>query len=385
MVSPRRSARGTPPPRLAPWRRVRRILLIAAAIVLVPVAVSYLDAMFGRSDTRFGVRSVEWLRNHGASRIVSWIEDEYYTLTAPSKGGVALKALPGVGGSAITATRHRRNHRVYLPPRIRPVISPALPGEGVWHSPFADSHGPPPVLVTQFRSDPAYPELVAGVAWIRASTTHVRYIPGVSEPPVAVPRGPTAGEVPTKDRRRLVATFNGGFRLGDAGEGFATNGHTWTPMVNGIGTFIQYADGRTDVIDWEHGHSIPSDVVFARQNLPLIINHGHLNPNLSDGPEWGATVGNAIQVWRSGLGIDRHGNLLYAAANYQTVGSLARILKRAGAVRALELDINQDWITFITYRHRGARGAKQLLPGILRPADRYLTPDDRDFFAVFLR
>lgn len=39
---------------------------------------------------------------------------------------------------------------------------------------------------------------------------------------------------------------------------------------------------------------------------PLISDAGpRLNPNLSDGPEWGATVGNAVRVWRSGLGIDR--------------------------------------------------------------------------------
>jgi len=129
----------------------------------------------------------------------------------------------------------------------------------------------------------------------------------------------------------------------------------------------------------------PPGVVFARQNLPLIVDHRVLNPNLSDGPAWGATLGNAIRVWRSGAGVDRHGNLIYAAANDQTVGSLAAILRHAGAVRAMELDINSEWVSFISYAAPGAQAPSNLLSGMNRPATRYLTPDDRDFFAVYAR
>ena len=110
------------------------------------------------------------------------------------------------------------------------------------------------------------------------------------------------------------------------------------------------------------------------------------NPNLSDGPEWGATLGNAIRVWRSGVGVDRHGNLIYAAANDQTVGSLAAILIHAGAVRAMELDINTYWTTL---HHLPLSRRRVTRPTCCRtwiaPPTRYLTPDDRDFFAVYLR
>jgi hypothetical protein len=150
-------------------------------------------------------------------------------------------------------------------------------------------------------------------------------------------------------------------------------------------TLIGYADGRVDVQSWTGGPDVPSNVQFARQNLPLIVSGGRANPNLSDGPEWGATLGNAVRVWRSGVGVDARGNLIYAAANDQTVGSLAEILIRAGAVRAMELDINSYWVTFISYAAPGAGGASSLLPGMARGALRYLTPDDRDFFAVYLR
>jgi hypothetical protein len=97
---------------------------------------------------------------------------------------------------------------------------------------------------------------------------------------------------------------------------------------------------------------------------------GRPNPNLSDGPEWGKTLGNAVRVWRSGIGVDAHGNLIYAAANDQTVASLAQILIRAGAVRAMQLDINSYWVTFISYAHPGGGSPSSLLPGMARGSDR---------------
>ena len=49
------------------------------------------------------MRSVEWLRDNGAAGIVAQIETWYYSLTAPSKGGPTLKALPKVGVDAARA------------------------------------------------------------------------------------------------------------------------------------------------------------------------------------------------------------------------------------------------------------------------------------------
>jgi hypothetical protein len=90
-------------------------------------------------------------------------------------------------------------------------------------------------------------------------------------------------------------------------------------------------------------------------------------------------------VWRSGVGVDARGNLIYAAADEQTAQSLAEILQRAGAIRAMELDINSEWVTFNFYGTSGANDPFKLLPDMTRDATRYLTPDDRDFFAVYAR
>ena len=377
-----RARRGSARPR---WSRVRRIVVIAAVLALIPALVSYVRTVTGASNSSLSINTVEWIRGHGARGLVNSVENLYYSWTAPAKGGPALRALPhqpGVAASA-PAARHRVVH-VYRPPRIRPIIHPALPGEGMWRRTLSGHARRPPVLITSFRPDPSYPQLVAGVAWIDARATTTWLYPGRLEPAVTIPsRGPM--EVPTRLRTRLVATFNSGFKLSDSGGGFATGGHTYAPLKRGLATIIRHRDGRIDVNAWNAGPQVPADVIYARQNLPLIVNHGRLNPNLSTGPEWGATLGNAIRVWRSGLGIDRRGNLIYAAANDQTVASLAEILRRAGAVRAMEMDINTYWTSFITYKHAGAADAANLLPDMDRSPLRYLSPDDRDFFAVYLR
>lgn len=364
------------------WRRLRRIFLLAAIACLIPAGVSYLGAMGQTHNVGLGVSSVEWLRQNGGNPIVSQLENWYYTLSAPGKGGPALRSLPQVGiGAASGGTRGPAGYR---PPNVVPLIHPTLPGEGVWKKAAANAGPHPPVLLTTFRSDPEYPHFVAGVAWIDSSRTQLAYVPGLAEPPPPLAHRGSA-EVPPPQRKRVVATFNGGFPLETSNAGLIYRGKVRETMVDGIATVVAYRNGRVDIVRWHQGPGAPANVWFAKQNLPPIIDAGKLNPNLSDGPEWGETVNNAVRVWRSGLGIDRHGNLLYAAANYQTVESLAKILRRAGAVRALELDINEDWTSFISYRHPEASEPSNLLPEMYRPPERYLTPDERDFFAVYLR
>jgi hypothetical protein len=371
--------------RRTPQRRWRRIATTAALLCLLPAIGSYVKMLTRPSDSSLSIRTVEWLRDNGARGLVNRIESIYYSLNAPAKGGAALRSLPQQPGVAGAPARPiHRNRPGYRPRRLRPVIHPALPGEGVWRATFAGGGSRPPVLVTSFRPDPSYPQLVAGVAWIDQTRTSTWLYPGRQEPAVSMSsRGPM--EIPVSRRHRLVAAFNSGFKLSDSGGGFASGGHTYAALRRGLATIVRYRSGRIDLLSWPGGSDASQNVVYARQNLPLIVSGGRPNPNLSDGPEWGATLGNAIRVWRSGVGIDRHGNLIYAAANDQTVGSLATILIHAGAVRAMELDINSYWTSFITYHRPGAIGAANLLADMDRSAQRYLTQDDRDFFAVYLR
>ncbi|MBV9607220.1 MAG: phosphodiester glycosidase family protein [Solirubrobacterales bacterium] len=369
---PRRRARPTSLLRF----RVRRILALAVVFLVLDAFASFAGAMLRPSNVGAGVRVVEWLRDNGAAGLVSDVEAMYYSLNAPSTGGAALRALPTVGISGAVRPGS------YAPAPIAPAIEPALPGEGVWHGTGPLVAGASPVLVTSFRPDPLYPQMVAGVAWIDTSRVALALYPGRYEPPND---GAPAADVPPQLRSGLVAAFNAGFKLEDSGGGFVDQGHVYAPLRDGQATLIAYRDGRVDVRTWTGGPVPAADVVFARQNLPLIVSGGRLNPNLSDGPEWGATLGNAVRVWRSAVGVDAHGNLLYGAADLQTAASIARVLQRAGAIRAMELDINSEWVTFDYFGGWDASGPHKLLPDMTRDPTRYLTPDDRDFFAAYAR
>jgi len=370
--------------RLRRRRRIRRVALLVVVVLLSPAVYSYATTMMQPSSLPLWPRSVEWLRAHHGNWLVDEVEHYYYTWQAPDPGGPQLKTLPTVGvhtpPPGTTTARHRPS---YVPPPIVPVFADPLPGEGVWRGTGPVVRGRPPVLVTTFRSEVAYPRIVAYVAWFDHTRTALAWYPGRYEPPDAPVRGPM--QIPFGERWRLYATFNGGFIYTDGNNGSSIGGREYEPLKDGLATLIAYRDGRVDVRTWHGGLVAGPNIAFARQSLPLIVNHGRLNPALNDSSQWGFTLGNAVRVWRTGAGIDRHGNVIYAAADFQTVGTLARILKRAGAVRAMQLDINPEWPTLITYTHHHGLDPVRVVPNYQQPPTRYLVPDDRDFFAVYRR
>jgi hypothetical protein len=362
-------------------RRRRRRILVAAvlAVPLVPAVVSYASWMLRPSSTPFFANSVEWIRADVpfGNQLVDEVEHVYYSWNAPQKGGPQLTSLPPTDQAAKAPRR-----TAAWPRRIKPVFNHALPGEGVWKPTGPPVRGGAPVLVTTFRPETDYPRNLAYLAWFDHTRTALAYYPGRYEPPSAAVRGPAM--VPESQRRRLLATFNAGFIYSDVNNGSTDNGRINEPLAKGNATLIGYRDGRVAIKIWNGGPNAGPNVAWSRQSLPPIIWHGRLNPNLNDSSQWGFTVGNAVRVWRTGVGIDRRGNLIFAAANDMTVISLAQILQRAGAVRAMQFDINADWHTLITYTHHHGLVPRQVGPSN-RPDGRYLSPDDRDFFAVYLR
>lgn len=362
-------------------RRRRTAAVVVVLVVLAPVLYSYVSTMVRPSSLPLGVRSVEWVRTHHGAWIVNTAERIYYSWSAPSKGGPALRTLPTVGATPVRPTKSKAV--VYRPAAIAPLLRPRLSGEGVWRSTGRVVDGGPAVLATTFRPDPVYPRIVAYVAWFDHTRTQLALYPGRYEPPGANPRGPM--QVPQAQRWRLFATFNAGFLQRDSRGGFFVNGDLVAPLRAGQGTVVAYRNGRVDVLSWRGGTRPPHDIVLATQNLPLIVSHRHPNPLLADGSLWGSTLGNAVRVWRSAVGVDSHGNLIYAAANDQTAASIAAVMIHAGAVRAIELDINAEWPSLIAYGQGGVENATKIVPNTQQGTNRYLVPDDRDFFAVYRR
>lgn len=282
-----------------------------------------------------------------------------------------------------TATRPLRNTTPDAPPpRITLPVKPHLRGEGVWRNGTYKVGGVSAVRLATFRPEPASPSVVAYVAWIDHLRTRLALYPGLAEPPQVSQRG--SGEVPYGQRWRLLATFNGGFKANANAGGFLINGHADRPLLRGLGTLVAHRSGRVDIVSW-HGPPARRNLDVARQNLPLLVNKGRVNANVGDVLAWGATLGGGDQVWRSAIGIDGQGDLLYAAADAQTPASLAQIMIDIGAQRAIELDINPEWPSFIAYGRRGGQNPLKLVPNPQESAERWLVPDTRDFFAVYTR
>jgi hypothetical protein len=374
-------------------RRLRRLVIASPfLIVLVWAAVSYTSWMVQPTSEQWNARSAEWVRNEVP--FGNWMVDEgesiSYRLNPPKTGGPPLKALPTVGQivptQASSSSSSPKAKAAVWPPPIKPIFPHPLPGEGIWKPTGPAKNGGPPVLVTTFRPELDFPQLVAYVAWFDHTRTDIGYYPGRYEPPNAAVRGPMM--VPDDQRSRLLATFNGGFTYVDGANGSADNGRTNEPLKDGNATLIGYRNGSIAIVNWSGGPDVGSNVAWARQSLAPIVWNGKLNPQLNDdpnSPQWGYTLGGLSRVWRTGVGIDKRGNLIYAAADDQTVITLAKILQHAGAVRAMEFDINPEWHTLITYTH-GAKGLVPTMVGAnpMQSPDRYLVPDDRDFFAVYL-
>jgi hypothetical protein len=156
-------------------------------------------------------------------------------------------------------------------------------------------------------------------------------------------------------------------------------------MKRGLATVVAYRDGRVDVLRWQGGHRPAPEIVMARQNLPLFVDSGKLNPRLDVSQRWGSTLDGAPAVWRTGLGIDPQGNLIYVAAPNQTAPSLARLLLHAGAVRAMQLDINPAWPILVTYGRRGGGAPSLFVPNPNQSPISFLYPSLKDFFALYLR
>ena len=395
-------------PRARVRRTLRRVAALLIALLFLAIAFPYVHAMMAPSSLPLSIRSVEWLRDNGGAGLVDQAERVYYTATAPKAGGPGLKSLPSL--AAVEATQIDSASLVgsatadeklppaettasagparagaapaqAAPPRVVSAVVPPLAGEGVWERAGRSVLGANPIWVTEFRPEAAYPRQVAYAAWIDVSRVHLELYAGRVQPLFAGPRGPM--EVPQSLRKNLLATFNSGFTTKGAHGGFAVHGRTLVPMRTGQGTLIEYTDGRVELQTWTGGSNVGTDVVFARQNLPLLVDGGQPNPTLHDDSKWGFTLGNTVRVWRTAIGIDSAGNVMYVAAPGQTATSIASAMVRLGAVRALELDINSAWPTFNIYRGAGGAGASKLVPNPRRPATRYFTPDDRDFFVVY--
>ncbi|MGD0944735.1 MAG: phosphodiester glycosidase family protein [Acidimicrobiales bacterium] len=371
---------------------------MALLALLTPVSVSLAGAL---TSPALGLsvpsRFAEWLRDNGGGSVVNAVENWWYSHHPPPVGGRPLAAaLPTRQHIHLATTGAHGEVAAHLPTPA-PLASfarPSLPGEGAWKPVGRLVMGIPAVYETFLRPDADHTSVVDGVAWLdtkllSATLYSGSYIPGGGPYKYTAPIEPGAA-------RSLVAAFNAGFRMPDANGGYYTQGETVIPLRSGAASFVIYRNGSATVGAWGSDVTMTPDVVAVRQNLQLLVDNGQPVPGLNayDTSTWGNTLGNQVYVSRSGIGVTRDGALVYVGGPFLNITDLANLLVRAGAVRAMELDINTDWVNFATFAPTTPTGlaspanATDLLPlaDMAGPPTRYfVTWWARDFITMSAR
>ena len=183
-------------------------------------------------------------------------------------------------------------------------------------------------------------------------------------------------------RATLLAAFNGGFMMKSLAGGYEQEGHVARPLRAGLASLVIDKSGRARIGVWGAGVPVPGEDVYSvRQNLWPLVSGGEPTAQSARWWRWGGTIGHQEYVARSALGENAAGGLLYAASMSTSPADLARALAGAGAVTAMELDINPEWIQLDAASRPGGP-LKAEIPGQHRPANQYLTGWTRDFVAV---
>ena len=352
------------------WSRARvhrRRRLVVALAVVIAVPLTWFGISFGTAltnpalGTSVGARAAEWLREHGGGSLVVWAENQWYAHHQPKVGG----ALPrgAIRPPKTTTTLAAPVSHLPVPAAVLPLASPPVAGEGQWSPVGRPVQGVPVVYETMLRPSAIHTSYVVGIAWMDTRLLRATLYSG-SQIPGGGPYSHTA-PISAVDAQTTVAAFNAGFLMSDAGGGYYTDARTVVPLRTGAASFVVYKDGSSTVALWGRDATMGPDVASVRQNLDLLVDNGQVVPAVysASTTDWGKTLGGRLYVWRSGLGVTADGALVYVGGPGLDIADLATILVRAGAIRAMELDINTDWVNFSTYQPSTPTGAASSVNG----------------------
>jgi hypothetical protein len=195
--------------------------------------------------------------------------------------------------------------------------------------------------------------------------------------------------IPDADRQPgiLVAAFNGGFKSRHGHFGAAIDGTVVLPPRDSIGTIAMYDSGLVRIGAWGTDINPAADLHTWRQNGPLIIAHGQVNPHIAENipQDWGVILNGVTVVWRSGLGISADGRVLYYVAGLRmTLPVLAATMATIGADQAVQLDINTTNVHFDTIEAIPAGLRTHPLFNVMKNQhdNRFLEGDPRDYFYI---
>jgi hypothetical protein len=365
-----------------------RVVSVILLVILGWFCWSMGHALTAPGGGSFSERAAEWARDHYLGPLVTF--GEWISYQPPRVGGKPSFSLAGPTGQVPAGTpgRHQTARGSGRPARLASPAGHPLPGEGQWRVLYRVQHAPA-IYATFLRPDKIHTSYVAGIVSMNPRLLRFQLRPGTEDPGPGK-WGSAQPLIPAGSRRGLAATFNGGFKIASAGGGFYLNGTYHGTLRTGAASVVYYRDGHLAIGVWGHGLRMTPTVTGVRQNLRPIVQDSQLPASINQNVQtnWGATLGGGYYVWRSGIGVTHTGRIIYVYGPALSARSLAELLRRAGCVEAMELDINPEWTNFMYYRpghHRGDPTPVNLLPDQMQAAGRYYAPTSRDFTAVFTR
>ena len=381
-------------------RSVRRIgwsALFVTVIFGVLVSSLTLDRVL-RKQEDFMTASATVLRESGFGVAVAFAEDVYYNYLNPPKVGGEPTVGPNADDSNESAKMNALQPAIIannfawgvalspstLPDRLASPVAPMY-GEGVWKPTKILVNGNTAIWMARIRPDNVHTSYWATVTWFDPRLLAFQQIPGTKVPEVSGISKRT-GQVPSRLKQFYVAGLNGGFLLRDSQGGYEYQGTEYRTLLQGKASLVTYKDGSIDVLKWGRD-SLDRPVQAVRQNMDLIVDGGVNQVESEDQSKWGWVwqgVGSGKNlVGRSAIGVRADGTVISVIGSAMSAKSLGDVLVRAGAQRAILLDMNSAYANGFLYGPY--RGGKKLDPASTRSADRFWKPSERDFVAIYVK
>jgi hypothetical protein len=273
----------------------------------------------------------------------------------------------------------------WVPPDVTPLGT--LQDVGIWQPYINNAAGQVVAYRTFLQPDSNRPYATTAVVAFNLKAVRLHYMIGFEDPYTGDVKRFSQGVIPDKYLKPniLLAVFNGGFKYEHGAFGSMLFDNISVPPTQGYGTVAIYKDGHFQMGEWGKDFTRTLDMASFRQNGPLVIQEGVINPKVDNPVYWGYTITGATVAWRSGIAVDQEYNTLYYFIGpYLTIDTLAQAMAAVHPWNAMQLDINNYWTIFEAF----PPNTDKLQPEPLLPKDmndnlnRFLYPYARDFFYI---
>jgi len=363
-------------------KKVSRGLIALLVLLALLVGMAYAAINIWPS---IGATTVDVLRGIFGDQLVARVEDTVLK-TQDNARQLAYKVV----GSSSDAGWGAGNPDAAGKTDWLPPVATALgkkKNEAQWQ-PFISANGRIVAYRTLIAPDPQRPYAFAAVIAFDLKNTRLHFLLGNQEPKSTV-QVQRSGRIPAEDRKAgfLLAAFNGGFKAEHGHFGVMINGVTVIPAREDMGTIGLYSDGtvRMGLL----GKDVPDtkELMAWRQNGPLVIQDGQINPltNSNDPKDWGFVVSSDTATYRSALALSKDGRVLYFVVGPDlTLPALAKSLAAVQAYQAIQLDINNFWAHFESFKQEENELKAVPLLDFMKNVDdqRFLGSYLRDYFYI---